>query len=123
MFSFDGKLFRFHATFVAWWKLEYVVCCGMSSTRKIHPALALFKELFEMWATPDNPDLPEYIVSRCPFRMELRRRGIEHPDNFIKFCEWEEEIGLRKFAKKVIAAYRRQVKARQEEAARQMWVR
>lgn len=94
----------------------------MSSTRKItHPAVALFAELFEKWATPDNPDLPEYIVSRCPFRMELRRRGIEHPENFILFCQWEEEIGLRKAAKRIIAAHRKKMRARQEAAQRAVW--
>lgn len=94
----------------------------MSSTPK-HPALALFQELFTKWATPDNPNLPEYIVSRCPFRAELRLRGIEHPDNFIKFCEWEESIGLRSFAKRIINAHRRAIKARQEQRDRDQWVR
>lgn len=95
----------------------------MKASTSKHPALALFQELFEKWATPDNPDLPEYIVSRCPFRMELRRRGIEHPDNFIKFCEWEEAIGLHRFAKRIIKAHRRAIAERQEQRARDMWKR
>lgn len=92
-------------------------------TKQLHPALALFQELFTKWATPDNPDLPEYIVARSPFIMELKRRGIEHPDNIIKFFEWEKEIGLHRFAKRIIKAHRLAIKQRQEQRECDQWKR
>ncbi|HEV3271206.1 MAG TPA: hypothetical protein VGZ93_03405 [Candidatus Methylacidiphilales bacterium] len=75
--------------------------------RENHPALVLFKELFEKEvASGTNPNDPAYYVSRCPFHKVCRSKGIAVPDNFIEATKWEEEIGLTEFAFKIVQAHR-----------------
>jgi hypothetical protein len=72
-----------------------------------HPALALFKQLFDKRAAEDSPYLPGDFVPRNYFLMKCREAGIDAPENFIEALKWEEKIGLRAYARNVIRAYRK----------------
>lgn len=73
--------------------------------KTLHPALALYKKLFDQAATEDRPDLPTHYVPRSWFAVKCREAGIEMPENVVKMWEWEQSIGLNKFAEKIIRAH------------------
>lgn len=74
-------------------------------TKQKHPALTLFEKLFTEAAKDPGPYMPSYFVPRSAFIAELKKAGIEAPNNFIRYMEWEKQIGLRTLARKVIAKY------------------
>lgn len=75
--------------------------------RERHPALNLFRELFDKAAARrDLVAAPSYFVPRSAFIAELKKRGIEHPSKIVDIWRWEGEIGLTQFAKKTIRAYK-----------------
>ena len=59
-----------------------------------HPALALFKRLFEEAEASDPIAMPKDYVQRNWLWDQCAKNGIEVPANPIQAWEWEEEIGL-----------------------------
>lgn len=77
--------------------------CDMKT---LHPALALYAELFQREAAAgNNIETPTHWVKRNCFHAECRRRGIKCPDGFVDAVAWEESIGLTEFAHKVVAGH------------------
>lgn len=72
----------------------------------LHPAKALFRELFWKAASPDNTQLPAYFVGRNVFHAECIKRGIDCPEGFIAACQWEEKIGMQRFVKAEIKKWK-----------------
>jgi len=76
-------------------------------TTKTHPALALYDRLFREAAESDTITAPDHFVETSVFQDRLAAEGIEHPENFIEFANWCEEIGLCAFAHRLIVAHHR----------------
>ena len=75
--------------------------------KKLHPAKQLFRELFAKAASGDNPYQPSYFVPRGYFYDQCRKAGIDCPENIVDAWNWEITIGLPKFVKREIAAWRK----------------
>lgn len=73
--------------------------------KTLHPALALYKSLFDKVAAEGSPVNPTHYVPRSWFVVKCREAGIEVPENVVKMWEWEQQIGLNKFAEKLIRAH------------------
>lgn len=75
---------------------------------KKHPAFSIFEKLFNEQAKDPGPVLPSYFVTPDTFYRECRNAGLTVPDGWVEAKEWEEEIGLPEFARKLIAKYHRE---------------
>ncbi len=75
--------------------------------KTLHPALELFKRLFDEYAQDPGPVLPTYFVPRCTFIAAVKKSGIDCPksESAIDWFEWEDSIGLQDFAHKIFVAY------------------
>lgn len=76
-------------------------------TKPAHPALALFKEMFDAVAQQDTVTAPSHYVPHSVFMAECYRRGIRKPCGFIEETEWLDSIGMPEYAHKVIKAHHR----------------
>mgnify|MGYP001583554028 CR=1 FL=1 len=75
-----------------------------------HPALALFKRLFEEAEANDPIAMPKDYVQRNWLWDPCAKNGIEVPTNPIQAWEWEEEIGLAKLAQRLIRSHYRRTR-------------
>lgn len=78
-----------------------------------HPALALYKQLFDEAAsgadvaTNSAGVLPTAFVESSIFHARLRHVGIDRPDGFVEFSDWCDAIGLPECSHQLVLAYHR----------------
>ena len=80
--------------------------------KPIHPALTLYKRLFEQVAAGEDVATntatnPTVFVEASIFHARLLAAGIDRPEGFVEFADWCDEIGLPEFAHKLTLAYHR----------------
>ena len=64
----------------------------------LHPALALYRQLFDKAVADGAFCNPGWIVERAVFYQKCEEAGIEFPKGgFIEEMDWEESIGLNPF--------------------------
>ena len=73
--------------------------------KKLHPALDLFGKMFRQVAASDPIVTPDHFVETHVFQDALTKAGIDHPEGFIQYADWCEQIGLCDFAHKLIRAH------------------
>jgi hypothetical protein len=77
-----------------------------------HPAVKAYEKVWQRIV--DNKDdaglMPQGtgdVVGRARHEAEMKRMGIEFPDNFITQFEWLEEVGVLAAAKRLTRKYNR----------------